>query len=476
MERMPSPARTRVVAAALALGLLVGAGLRAAPAPARATLRPVSTHGRWLVDAEGRTLLLHGLNVVAKRPPYTPESIGFGADDAAFLAAHGFDAVRLGVIYAGVEPHPGVYHEAYLGAIARTVRVLRAHGIRSLLDFHQDQYSERFQGQGFPGWAVQDGGLPNPRLGFPGNYVGNPALQHAFDRFFANARGPGGVGLDDRYAAAWRHVARRFAHTPGILGYDLINEPSPGSLERACLSAAGCAGFERHRLTRFYEKVSAAVRRGDGSTPIFYEPVNSFGIGFPTSLPRLADRHAVFGWHLYLAAAAQRAQFARAAAHSAGQEPQFLTEFGSTTATATIRHAEDLADRHLLGWMEWTYFSNGATDNAGTPSLVDDPHRAPTGANVDRGQLAALVRPHASAIAGTPTRESYDAATRVLSVRFQPRPGVTAPTRILLPAAVFPKGRRVRVHRGVVLSDRAGVLTVRNVGAGPVSVVVRPRQ
>ena len=83
-----------------------------------------------------------------------------------------------------------------------------------MLDFHQDLYNERFQGEGWPDWAVQDDGLPaEPKAGFPANYLVMPALQRAFDHFWANDPGPGGVGLQDRYAAAWAHVAARFRST-----------------------------------------------------------------------------------------------------------------------------------------------------------------------------------------------------------------------------------------------------------------------
>lgn len=130
------------------------------------------------------------------------------------------------MIWEAVEPRPGVNDDAYLRHIAATVRTLAKHGIFSLLDFHQDMYNELFQGEGAPDWAVQGGGLPNPRNGFPLNYLTNPALQHANDEFWANAPGPGGVGLQARYAAAWRHVARTFRTVRGVLGYELLNEPS----------------------------------------------------------------------------------------------------------------------------------------------------------------------------------------------------------------------------------------------------------
>ena len=106
---------------------------------------------------------------------------------------------------------------------------------------------------------------------------------------------------------------------------------------------------------------------------------------------------------------------------------------------------QDEADQHLVGWMEWTYFSNGITDNGGTPNLVNDPSKPPTGANVDAAQAAALTRPHATAIAGTPVSTAYDTARRRLVVRWKPRRGTT---RILVPRAVYPRGVRARSGAG----------------------------
>ena len=145
---------------------------------------PLSHAGRWITDASGHVVIVHGTNMVYKLAPYYPSAAGFGADDAAFLQRIGFNAVRVGVIWKAVEPQPGAFDDAYLARIAATVRTLARHGVLSLLDFHQDMYNERFQGEGAPDWAVQDGGLPNPKLGFPGNYVGNPALEHSLDQFF----------------------------------------------------------------------------------------------------------------------------------------------------------------------------------------------------------------------------------------------------------------------------------------------------
>src|SRR3954452_13578079 len=140
---------------------------------------PLAHAGRFITDADGRVAVLHGLNMVYKRPPYAPDAIGFGDDDAAFLASEGYDTVRLGLIYKAVEPQPGHYDDAYLQRIENTVNVLGRHGIVSLLDFHQDMYNERFQGEGWPDWAVRDDGLPTTHNGFPANYLVSPGLNRA---------------------------------------------------------------------------------------------------------------------------------------------------------------------------------------------------------------------------------------------------------------------------------------------------------
>ena len=77
---------------------------------------------------------------------------------------------------------------------------------------------------------MQDDGLPNLRIAFPAGYETNPAVQRAFENFWADKPGPGGVGLQERYAAAWAHVAKRFSGNPSVLGYEIMNEPFPGQL------------------------------------------------------------------------------------------------------------------------------------------------------------------------------------------------------------------------------------------------------
>src|SRR5512144_254355 len=84
----------------------------------------VRHNGRWLVDAQGRVLLPHGVNLVAKKAPYSPSAGGFGEDDAIWLKDNGFDVVRLGLTATGLMPTPGRIDDALLDRYAATVDML----------------------------------------------------------------------------------------------------------------------------------------------------------------------------------------------------------------------------------------------------------------------------------------------------------------------------------------------------------------
>ncbi|MBU6284039.1 cellulase family glycosylhydrolase, partial [bacterium] len=155
---------------------------------------PLSGSGRWLVDAEGRVVLLHGMNEVAKQAPYDPDAFGFGEDDVAFLGREGFTALRLGVDMRGMMPEPGRIDAGYMERLATTVESCKRHGLFVLLDFHQDGFAPKYQGNGFPDWMGIDDGLPNPPATFPLYYVLNPAMQRAFEHFWADDPIPGGDG------------------------------------------------------------------------------------------------------------------------------------------------------------------------------------------------------------------------------------------------------------------------------------------
>jgi len=487
----------RVLVVALLTLVLVGATAPSHAAHARGS-RAVP-HGQWLLDPQGRVLMLHGLNMVYKTGSYAPDEVGFGADDARFLARHGFTTVRLGLIWEAVEPQPGVYDTAYLRRVRHTTKILARHGIWTLLDFHQDLYNEKFQGEGAPAWAVFDDGLPaQPQAGFPGNYFGMPALNRAFDHFWANDPGPGDIDLQDRYSAAWARVAQVFRTTPKVLGLDLFNEPWPGSQWSTCANPAGCPEFDG-MLQDFTERQIAAIRAVDVRTAVFYEPNVLFNSGAKTSVAPTGRRLA-FSFHDYCISAeagtegsvqqacheADDLVWGNTAAHTAatGDAP-LLTEFGATTDGPTITAMVDRAARNLTGWQFWAYcgcHDPTTTGPGAEQALVLDPSKPPRGKNVDHTKLRALVVPHLLAVAGTPTRDRYHRDTHRYVARWSAaRAGskgrwtAGSRTTLFVPPSLYRRGCVVHVTGGHVVHHGRTLVVAQSGQAQRVEVVVTRR-
>jgi len=138
------------------------------------------------------------------------------------------NCVRFGILWDGLEPQPGKIDEDYLNRIAQCIQWAKAQGLYVLLDMHQDLYSVKFS-DGAPLWATLDEGKPHTTGSvWSDAYYASQAVQTALDHFWANSPAPDGMGLQEHYARVWQHVASRFSGEPAVLGYDLMNEPSPG--------------------------------------------------------------------------------------------------------------------------------------------------------------------------------------------------------------------------------------------------------
>ncbi len=94
--------------------------------------------------------IFHGVNAVYKVAPWLPSSSGFDAQnslsavDSANLKRWGFNIVRLGVMWPGLEPGSrGQYDLSYLDAVEKMVRSLAAQDIFVILDLHQVRERKR---------------------------------------------------------------------------------------------------------------------------------------------------------------------------------------------------------------------------------------------------------------------------------------------------------------------------------------------
>ena len=239
----------------------------------------IRTDGPWLKDAQGRTLLLRGVNLGANsKLPAEPDGAthrleGFfdhrevsfvgrpfalGEADAHFarLKSWGFSFLRFQVTWEAIEhAGPGLYDEAYLDYVRAVLEKAAAHGIDVFIDPHQDAWSRFSGGSGAPGWTFEAVGLdltqfettgaatvhqthgdPFPRMVWLTNY-GKLATATMFTLFFGgNDFAPRtfieGEPVQDflqrHYIGAMTTLAERLRGLPNIIGYGTMNEPSAG--------------------------------------------------------------------------------------------------------------------------------------------------------------------------------------------------------------------------------------------------------
>ncbi len=456
------------------------------------SLLPISTTGTWLTNSDGQVVILHGPNEVYKLPPYEPSASGFSADDAAFLADNGFTAVRLGVIWAAVEPEPGVIDTDYLDSINQTVQILADHGIYTIIDMHQDLWSTELHGEGAPAWATMTGGKANPDLPFPIGYWLSPAQKHAWKSFWDNVAAPDGLGLQDHYAQMWESVASYFSGNPAVIGYDVMNEPFPGPGWLAAM--IGIPFFGTQQLAPMYNQVDAAVRAVDPNTPLYIEPPAPAAaqvgniLGVPVILGAVNDPNTVLAWHNYCAGAPGplctfiSERIARESDRYATRRdmPSYMDEFGATSKVSELNTEMRSADKRLISWAMWAYTGVGditTTGSGNDEALVYDPAKPPTGDNVNTSSLQTLAAPYPQVISGTPKAWSFKDGTFTFSYSTAKVDGsgsfaAGSLTTISVPAVEYPNGYTVSVTGGHVTSDPDAPQLVVAADATTVEVVV----
>jgi len=460
-RRRARPGCVLALAAALVMATVVASTGGAARAAAPALPSPIGHQGRWLTDADGRVLLPHGVNLVAKVDGETPTEMGFGEDDAAWLAEHGFDVVRLGLTAGSVMPSPGVIDTAYLSSFRDTIDTLTDHGLLVLVDLHQDGWGPSLGDDGFPEWMTITHGATDTNTTFPLYYITNPAIQAAFDSFWNDEVGPGGVSLQARVGEIFDALAGMVGDNPGVLGYDLLNEPWPGTVWAPCATdPAGCPEQDA-ALDAYNGRMTDAIRRVDAERLVFGEPYVLFNFGAaPTNIGVPGDDpNGGMSYHLYPADPTfEPAVQDFAIGWADGTCGALLnTEWGATNDVVALDRLADELDGSLVPWIFWAYNEN-----------VVHAMTQPIGpATVNQPVVDALVRPHPRAVTGTPLSQQYDDASAVLRfVASTDRvdggsfPAGTA-SEFQVATTTYPGGYQVRVEGGAVTSaPNASLLTV----------------
>lgn len=528
--------------------------------------------GPFLVDSSGRRLQFHGINIVAKcegndvmsttsgspclpgtaSTPDTGLNYYLALDDSepdpelritesevATLAAMGFTSARVGIIWAALEPGPaGVEPNdtryctahtygtaftplaaadepydpatiaAYLAQIDGLVAMLARHGIRSLIDMHQDDYSAAFydpdgstpwKAEGAPPWAVCTASPTAGGAALPAstqsdwgtaNFTDSGILTAA-DHFWANDVS---ANLQGEFIRTWTAVAAHYAGNPAVLGYDLYNEPSDTTI---VLPPEFDRKLQCFYAGRSYAPVSClatlppqqspdqglipALQAADPGHAIFFEPSEGANLGLPNTvavLEALPFANLVYGFHVYPEPPAtalleqvilDEEQLSRGlmSTKQSGGPAWFMTEFGAEDDVSDLANYGKLTDSRVLSWMYWSAKQfHDPTGQQGEALLDDDGNPLPI--------AAVLTRTYAIATAGTPATQSFDPDTGAYSYSYTADMAVTAPTQIFVPLSQhYPQGYTVSVSGASVTSAAgASVLTLQN-SAGATTVTVK---
>lgn len=430
----------------------------------RTVAKPLLGHVKSnFVDADGRVVILHGLNIMKQLDPwylqefYCSNGKGgtLGDDWVQFWVENGFNVARFGIAWAGVEPSPGVYDDSYIETILEQTRLFSKSQIFIILDFHQDQWSPSFGGNMFPEWAANNinpaTGQPvtnvcvatpdSPDCIYPGGYLNNPGLQQVYDNFWNNipsAIVSDTVGVQTRFQNMIAHVATFFKDEPYLMMYGANNElfvnkpyfaclPKPVSLNLACNSLACGSTFDLGLFADFTQATTQAIRAVDTTHMIMYE-LNLLEVAdYLPIFPPSPDSNTVIGHEAYNinpdSTFTQTYQFdAYKVFCDTLNEGLFVTEFGADSNT-DLGFTASALDFRKASWAYWMFlhqeYPPSSTDTTSCPvasymtnsfEVVLDGTLPLTPDNIRQNIVNAITRPYPRVIAGTPLSYGYSGA------------------------------------------------------------------
>jgi len=268
-------------------------------------------------------------------------------------------------------------------------------------------------------------------------------------------------------------VASALASHPGVIGYDLLNEPR---------------GDEVMDLGPLYNEAAAVIRSASPDAIIFVSPQAITAVGGPTHLPRPSFDNFAYSPHYYDVSVTALHDFSGGTLATPFQTmcgqasswgvPLVLGEFGATPSTGHIGDYLDAVyaglDGCLASGQQWVFtpgWTPAAKDgwNAEDFSIVDDQ-------GVVRASFRA--RPYPRRVTGRPTR--FSAPSGALPVKgaveldWDNDPAASGPTEIFVPAAMFGVTSLALARQGAGLgcTQMGDLVTCQSASAGAMSVKI----
>lgn len=438
---------------------------------------PLRVEGRHFRDDAGRAVVLRGVNVAgsSKVPPFTAAS-----DPAIFdpLRTWGMNVVRLLFTWEAYEPTEGAYDEAYLDYYAGAARAAWERGLYVIVDLHQDAFS-RFSiggcGDGFPAWALPPEVAPATPDNGPAcaswgiKMQSDEDMKLAWAAFHSDAH-----GVKTRYLAMLESVSGRLAEEPGVIGYDLMNEPW---------------GDEITELPVFHEEAAAAVRKVSPEAIVFVSPHALTSAGTPTELPAPAFGNFAYSPHFYDASVVLFDSWsgfepddAFAGMNGKAEEwgvPLFLGEFGAPGPTEDGAEYMDMLyrrlDEGLASGAQWVY--SPAWSEEAKDGWNDEDFSIVGAAGETRDNFR--VRAYPAKVSGAPGLFRVNPAAapgdRSIEVEWEHDPE-TGATEIFVPAQAIFGADEVAVEgtgAGLACEVEGSWVTCSSTTAGAMRVVVR---
>lgn len=388
----------------------------------------------YVADKWGRALQFRGVNIKTHDPAadVTPKLL-----DA--IRARGFNHIRLSVFWDLAEPTQGTFDEAYLDAIDGAIERAATAGLWVIVDFHQDTFGGQFSGDGkggMPKWATITNGQPFEDTGsFITNYL-QPAVQEAWENLYENPK------IRAWQEAWYKALVTRVAEHPNIFGYDLLNEPF-GKLRPGEDLAAAASRVESKQITPMYQRLTDVIRTIDTQRWIMIEPPNVASLGVRSNLGVIDDDRVIFYPHMYDASI--EGETYNGSGTPETFDPGFIDKWSKAVAQYPVQHkvpmmvgewgvavpenpemskfiAVSLAelDKVASGWSQFT----GCLGEGYCTFGAD---------GTDRPGIGQVNQPYASAIAGTPSTQTWNPETSTLTLSFTTGDASAPGTELVIP-------------------------------------------
>ncbi len=232
------------------------------------------------------------------------------------LRKWGINLLRFLITWEAIEHSgKGTYDEEYLNYVTRLIELAGKKGFYVFIDPHQDVWSRFTGGDGAPGWTLEAVGMDlikiyqsdsvllhnvqkehYKQMSWPLNYYKYPTAT-MFTLFFGGKVFANKIKIEDQnpqeylqnaYIQAILQVAKRVKNFKHVLGFDSLNEPSPGWIAHPNLMKFNGIGFGLVNTPSPFQEmclsegISLNVQRslifGTSKIPISQVRLNSKGI------------------------------------------------------------------------------------------------------------------------------------------------------------------------------------------------------